>query len=120
MTPTARALAYCRKQGWLAEVVERRLPHCFITHDLFNAFDIVALDHDSGCLGVQVTSTSNTAARVAKLTGNPAVRTWLAKGLRAEVWGFAKRGPRGKAKRWTLRRQQIVLEGGEMVAKECA
>jgi hypothetical protein len=122
MSPTQRALAHCRKLGWPAEKVEHRLGGgCFITRDLFQAFDVLALDTSAGCLGIQVTSGSNAASRVAKLLANGTVRLWLGKGLRAEVWSYAKQGQRGKAKRWRLRRVEIVLDAsGQMVAKECA
>jgi hypothetical protein len=40
---------------------------------------------------------------------------WLAVAGPVEIWGYAKRGPRGKRKTWTLTRRAVTLrdlEGG--------
>lgn len=104
-TPTARSLAYARKLGMTADVVERRLPRCFITRDLFNAFDIVALQPGmSGVIGIQTTSGSNAAARMKKLKANPTVRLWIETGNRAEVWSWRK-----AKNRWVCRTQSLAL-----------
>ena len=91
-TPTARALARLRELGYLADVVERRLPRCFITRDLFGCIDVVAV-RPGEVLGVQCTSASNLAARLARARGAPGLRDWLAAGARFGVWGWAKRWP---------------------------
>jgi hypothetical protein len=106
-SPTARSLELLRREGWTAGVVERRLPRCFITVDLFNAFDIVAIRPDvPGVFAVQATGDNggNHAARVRKLIAEAAVRTWLAAGNRAEVWSWRKAG-----NRWQCRRQAVTL-----------
>jgi hypothetical protein len=65
-----------------------------IRRDLFGCIDIVALDGLPGVLGIQATSLSNRAARVAKIRTDPEVaplaRAWLLAGNRLEVWGWAK------------------------------
>src|SRR5262245_1589148 len=66
VSPTARALVVLRQDGYLAAVVERRpVPSKpAITQDLFGAIDVVAIRADvPGVLGIQVTSSSNHAAR---------------------------------------------------------
>lgn len=104
MTPTARTLLELRKRGCIADVVERRLARTFITKDLFGVIDVVALEPGrQGVLGVQATSTSNARARVKKILDEPRALSWLGAGNRLEVWGFAKRGKRGKPKRWVLK-----------------
>jgi hypothetical protein len=115
-TPTARALARLRELGYLADVVERRLPRCFITRDLFGCIDVVAV-RPGEVLGVQCTSASNLAARLARARGAPGLRDWLAAGARFGVWGWAKRRPRGRRKVWcVLRVTTNMLNDGRALA----
>lgn len=120
MSPTQRALAYCKRLGWVAGVAERWNPHAKIRQDLLGFCDLVVLDGQAGPLALQVTSGTNVAARLRKLEALPAVAAWLAAGARVEVWGFAKRGPRGKRKVWTLRRVVGRVEGGAVAWDEVA
>jgi len=111
-SPTQRALAYCRRYDWTAQVVEKWNPHARIRQDLFGCIDLVVLDGEAGgVLGVQVTSGSAHAARVTKAMLEPRLRTWLEAPARFEVWSFAKRGAAGKRKLWTLRAQAIEIYG---------
>lgn len=115
-SPTARSLDRCRKEGWLAAVVEKWIPQTRRRLDLFGFGDLVALDGQPGCLMIQATSTGNAADRVAKIVGpcEENARAWLEAGNRIEVWGWAKRSrPGWKRKVWTLRRYRIWLEGDE-------
>src|SRR5687768_3102378 len=109
-SPTARALAECKKRGFIAQVVERRLPHAFITQDLFGCIDILAIDDNQGVLGIQVTSSSNMAARVTKIREKcwDKIGPFLERGNRLVVWGFSKRGKEGKRKVWTLREVEVA------------
>lgn len=102
VSPTQRTLAYCRKRGMPAAVVERWNPHARIRQDLFGFIDVVVLRGDR-VLGVQATSGGNVAARVTKAREQPAFADWLAC-ADFEVWGWRKVGPRGKRKLWKLRR----------------
>ncbi len=108
MTPTQRTLAECKRRNWTAQVVERRIPYSNVTVDLFGCIDIVCLT-GSGILGIQATSGTNHSARVQKARTEPRLAKWIADGGRFEVWSFAKRGPRGKTKRWTLRVEEVRL-----------
>lgn len=104
MSPTQRALAHCKKNGWVAAVVERWNPYARVRQDLFGIIDLVILDgQGGGPLGVQVTSGSNVAARITKAKAEPRLQHWLASPARFQVWGYSKQGPRGKRKVWTLR-----------------
>ncbi len=103
-SPTQRALQECRRRGWEAEVVEKRLPKVFITKDLFGVIDIVALTGDT-ILGIQVTSGTNHAARRAKALAEPRLRLWLERGGQFAVWSYEKQGARGKRKVYTLREE---------------
>lgn len=102
MSPTQRALAECRRRGWIAQVVEHWNPFARIRQDLFGVIDIVALT-DVGILGIQACAGASHAARMAKVRAEPRTKAWLGAGGGLEVWSWAKRGARGKAKTWTLR-----------------
>ena len=115
ISPTQRALQFCRRQGWTAQVVEKWNPHARIRQDLFGCIDLIVLDGEpGGVIGVQVTSGGAHAARVTKSLEEPRLRTWLEAPARFEVWSFAKRGAAGKRKLWTLRAQAIKLDGDEL------
>ncbi len=137
-SPTARTLAECRKRGWLAQTVEQRIPHTFITRDLFNFGDVLALDcygpgeelcfpglDDTvisinqagaprmGSLLIQTTADNggNVAKRADKIRSQCRAEAiaWLERGNRIEVWGWGKRGKEGKRKLWTLRIVSVTL-----------
>jgi hypothetical protein len=101
-SPTSRTLQYLKKQGWCGGVVEKWNHITKIRQDLFGIIDIVALC-DTDLIGIQATSDANVSSRVEKIKASPYLRPWLQTGAKVEVWGWAKKGARGKAKRWTLR-----------------
>tara|TARA_R100000808_G_scaffold4669_2_gene14923 strand:- start:13990 stop:14385 length:396 start_codon:yes stop_codon:yes gene_type:complete len=110
-SPTARTLERCRKWQWRAGVVERWIPQMRRRADLFGCIDLVALDSSDGVLGIQATSTGNMSSRLHKATTDcrDDLTRWLERNNRFEIWGWAKRGPRGKRKLWTLRRVEVYL-----------
>ena len=116
MSPTQRALAHCKKMGWVAQVVEKWNPYARIRQDLFGCIDLLVLDGKPGVLGVQVTSGANVAARLQKALAEPRLKPWLECGSRFQVWGYRKLavikkdGKKGKAKRWELRVEELRLE----------
>lgn len=103
-SPTERTLRRLLAIGYLAEKVEQWNPWSRTRHDLFNAFDILAVRADKGTLGIQATTASHGAARWAKMTANPSLRTWLAAGNRAELWTWKRVGSS-----WLLNRREIRL-----------
>ena len=111
MSPTQRALAHCMANGWTAAIVEKWNQHARIRQDMLGCIDLVVMDGEGGGpLGVQVTSGSHVAARVAKAKEEPRLRAWLAAPARFEVWGYRqlvarkKDGTKAKRKAWELRR----------------
>jgi hypothetical protein len=56
---------------------------------------------------VQVTSGSNHNARKDKILAEPLAKLWKAAGGEIHLHSWAKRGPRGKKKVWTLRAEQL-------------
>lgn len=121
-TYSARTITECRRRGWLAGNVERRIPFPKprgTTIDLFGVIDIIALDLSAPAgqrtIGIQATSGGtggSLSPHRAKILAEPRVLDWIAAGNRLELWTWAKQGARGKAKRWTLR----VETYAEMVA----
>lgn len=83
------SLEHLRAQGYLAETVEKRLPRCMITKDLFGFIDIIAVRRDE-VLGVQATSSANVAARIAKIASHDNVAAVRESGMRIVVHGWRK------------------------------
>lgn len=113
-SPTSHTLAYLRRCGHVAEVVERWLPKVNRKRDLFGCIDIVAVRRgEIGVLAVQATSLSNISARLAKARGQSSLSVWLAAGQRFEVHGWYRRNGRWQVKRVELRpgdMQPVVLQ----------
>lgn len=110
ISPTARTLRYCREElGWVVQVVEKWNPYARIRQDLFGCIDIVAIAGDA-IVGIQATSDANHASRVTKAMQEPRLRAWLAAGALFEVWSWGKKGPAGKRKIWTPRREPLELK----------
>ena len=108
MTPLQRSLRHLRAQGWLVAITEHWNAHARVRQDLFGLFDLLAVRGDR-VLGVQCTSADHIRAREVKLRANPNLASWLESDSRmAIIHGWAKRGPRGKAKRWQLRELPIA------------
>lgn len=124
--PTERTLEECRKRGWIAGIVERRIPFPKpqgTTIDLLGIIDVVAIDTSvsvscAGCgrhqtgqtVGIQATSGSNHASRRAKILAEPRALQWLNANNRLELWTFSPRGAAGKRKLWTLRVEVFTVE----------
>lgn len=108
VSPTQRTLAHLRKQGYTAYVVERWNAHAKIRQDLFGFIDILAMKPCMPLLAIQATSTGNIASRIKKIHETDLSQCWISTGSQLEVWGWAKRGPRGKRKEWTMTRKVIA------------
>ena len=92
--------------------------YCHVTkrrHDLFGFLDLVAIAPGQ-IVGMQVTSDSNYAARLAKVTGEceePA-RAWLSAGGVIVVQSWGLRQKRGSTRQtWQDRTTQVVVSGGD-------
>jgi len=93
MTPTSRTLAYLRRLGFLADVVERWLPRVDRRRDLFGFADVLAVHPRDGIfLLVQATALGHVAHRLAKSKSRPELLGWLKAGGRFEVHGWHERG----------------------------
>lgn len=100
-SPTQRTLKFMRKNGYLSEVVERRLPRVFITKDLFGFIDVLAVKGED-IVGVQTTSGANVAARITKIVEHENYPTVIA-AMRIVVHGWRKNA----AGKWVLREVEL-------------
>ena len=97
MSPTQRTLAHLRTAGYpLVQVVERWNPHARVRQDLFGIIDVIAVGTD--IVGVQATSASHVATRIAKITDSEALPILRRAGIRVLIHGWRK-----SQGRWKLR-----------------
>lgn len=139
-SPTQRSTAYCRAQDWPYSIEERWVPQ--LQHkgggvtpghrkDLWGCIDLLVLDDEPGILAVQACAGASHATRAKKmraaLIGLPtpagqrnsaALKRWVEKGNRLEVWSWDKQGARGKRKLWTLRRELILTFHGVPIEEQ--
>lgn len=110
-SPTQRSLAECKKRGWPAYVVEKWIPGARIRKDAFGFGDVLVLDGRPGSMLIQATVTGAVATREKKIRNDCAemAKAWTDAGNRIEIWGWAKRGPVGKRKLWTLKTVEVEL-----------
>ena len=79
VSPTARSLAWLKREGWTCANVERRIPGQFVTMDCFGFLDYIALKPgERGVLGLQFTSGDNHASRYEKIVLERRAALWLA------------------------------------------
>jgi hypothetical protein len=108
-SPSQRTLTLLRKEGFTAQVVEKKVPYSHLSQDLFGCIDILGIKAGEPVLAIQATSRANQSARYKKSIATPALRVWLATGSRFQIWGWALTGPRGKMKHWTVTRRDVTL-----------
>lgn len=104
--PLQRSKALLESQGYSVWIVEKWVQHPFPGHrvDLFNLIDLVAIKSDvKGVLGVQCCADSGISSHLHKALENAYLSTWQASGNRFAIWGWGKKGAKGKRKLWTLR-----------------
>lgn len=110
MTPTARSLALLRSEARVVGVCERWIAQARRRVDLWGYADLVGYRADEpGVTAYQVTTAAHLADREAKVRALPDVVEFLRAGNRLELHGWAKRGPRGKRKLWTVERRRVTL-----------
>lgn len=122
---TQRSLKRLRDNGWIAWIVEKWIPprgkmKFGIRQDVWGFGDVLACrPAEQGPSGVIVNASvtalvqcfPNTggsfAAHRRKILAIPEHKIWLASGNVILLHGWAKQGPRGKIKRWTLRQEVL-------------
>lgn len=143
MTPTARTLAYLRKEGWQAAVVEKYMKFGNMAFgrrvDVWNWGDLLAChpgagDYPAQIALIQTTSSAGANARRRKLLGKlteadlqsmdekeraaaakiaETVRTWIRCGGVVMLISWGKRKVDGR-ERWTERVEMIQLQRREV------
>jgi hypothetical protein len=107
-SPTKRTLALLRKQGYVVEVVEKRVPGCLVSRDLFGIADVLAVHPEQGIvLLIQATTADHFANRLRRVQEQSVLPSLLAAGVRVEIWAWAKR-----AGQWHVRRE--ALQPGDL------
>jgi hypothetical protein len=97
-SPTSRTLDHLREAGYpLVQVVEKWIPQARKRKDLYGIIDVLAVSETS-IVGVQSTSASNVAARVAKIEDSEALPILRKAGIRVVVHGWRK-----SKGRWVVR-----------------
>jgi hypothetical protein len=111
LSPTARSLAWLRKEGFRACVVERWLPRVEKRRDAFGFGDVLAAHpvHKIVML-VQATSATNVSARLSKARAIPELAAWLRSGGTFEVHGWSF-----QAGKWRVRRVGVKEEDLEPI-----
>lgn len=118
---TQRSLKYLREQGWTVCIVEKFLPARGTMKfprriDAFGFGDILAcapITHEnydgrqSKIALVQSCPGASHAEHKAKILAIPEFQTWKASGGMVLLMSWAKQGPRGKRKMWTVREEQL-------------
>lgn len=113
MSPTARTQKWHKERGFDIGIVERFNSFSKQRHDLFGFIDMISMRH--GIRGVQATSGSNHATRIAKIKAEPRAYRWLREGGSIEVWSWRKLvaykadGTKAARPRWAGRITEIVL-----------
>ena len=109
-SPTQRSLKLLRAAGNLVAITEHWNQFAHLRQDLFGFGDLIWCNPKTHSIGlVQTTSGSNQAARLTKIIGIPAARTWLESGGRIEVHGWRKAGARGERKLWCCNVREVTL-----------
>lgn len=118
MRPTARTIQYLKKQGVLAETVERWIvipgaPGGGRRKDLFDCIDVIALD--AGIVGIQCGAASGHSAHLKKCLNSESLKLWLRAGGKFAICSWGKRASKKKdgskgRERWGLTTQGIFLD----------
>lgn len=112
MNASARTMQLYKKEGIPVWSVERYIAAVHRRIDLFNLFDLIALD--MGIVGIQVTTSTNHSGHKQDLMMDQDgyAKCWLRNGGHIELhsWGKRKVKRGGKAVRWTLRKEVLTQE----------
>lgn len=130
--PLQRTKKWLQDKGWHVWITEIFNPWAHIRQDMFGLHDLCAIRHDSnGVWGINAAEDNGAVAghirkyidgwehpKKGWIGPNPHLPVWLAAGNRFSIFGWGKRGDRGKRKLWTLRVVEFYLDGAEVKWKE--
>ena len=113
MTPTARTLEKCRRDGYCVDVVERWIPGANIRRDLFGCVDVLCIKKTEpfSLLGIQATTASTVSSRVRKIVPecSEAAGLFLLHG-ELQVWGWRRWPDRVDGRLWRPRVEHITAD----------
>lgn len=125
LSPTQRTLKALRARGLKSAIVEKFNAHVGpfgIRQDLFGIIDIIALDPESGIIGVQSTGQDfNGHKKKLMEDRHQECVDWLnTPGTTLELWGWRKKKVKrgGKAVRWFPRVATLTLENDVLTFTE--
>ena len=123
-----RSLKWLKDQGFLCQSVEQTIRYPdrqnpgrmkIFKRDVWNIADIIAVGGGlTGTLYVQVTDTSNQAARFNKISGIPAAYRVLEAGNHIWILGWGKKGPRGKRKLWEVTVNHVTIDENHIMRRQ--
>lgn len=99
---TNKSKKHLEKLGLIAEVVERRIPHSFITQDLFGFADLLAFGAGRFVL-VQTTSRDHLSHRRKKIHASDTARKWVENGGVILLHGWDK-----PERLWRLKEEEVL------------
>ena len=102
MLPSQRTIQKLKKEGWLVASVEKYNSFIHQRFDLYGFIDILAIKGKE-TLAIQATSTGNINARIEKIKASPNYEIVKRAGWRIEVYGWSKKGAKGKRKLWEVK-----------------
>jgi hypothetical protein len=85
--PNTLTLRELERRGFVASLVESRIPGARITRDLFGCIDVIGI-RGGETVAVQATSISNIASRIRKVEESPALAAMRAAGWTILVHGW--------------------------------
>lgn len=105
-TPSQRTIALMKKEGYMTAVAEKFNTFAKVRQDMYKWIDIMAIHSEKReIVGIQTTTASNLAARVAKAVAKREFKTWLLAGGVAEFHGWELKNNDKKTKKtWQCRR----------------
>lgn len=120
-TTTARSEKVLEKNGFLSGLVERHIPHAFVTKDWLGFADIIAFKPGQlRVWAINATTNQHLADHIKKYE-DPKVKknidAWMSSGHVFELWCWAKMGARGKRKLWTLKRVRRISTGWSEISQ---
>jgi hypothetical protein len=95
--------------GYTAEPVERWVPMANCRRDLFHCIDLIAVcpRRHMGCLGVQSTTLTHVAGRLAKARKRPELRAFLLARNLFQVHGWYQKAGKWRVKVVALEAEQV-------------
>jgi hypothetical protein len=112
----SRTLELFRERGWTACVTERYNSFIKQKFDALGFGDLLAC-HEGPPPWIMLAQVcgADVAPHIEKMRAEPRMREWLKSGGCVYIYGWTKKGARGKRKVWTVREVEVVLNENEVI-----